>query len=580
MGIRQLDRFIREDLPNGIFKVSIEDEIRNYHETSNIPNASAPVIVIDLMSLYNPICELDLPGLLCGGRYNQIATMLECFFSRLKEFGAELFFYRDGPVQQSKTTTWLKRQNQKYWNTMKIIDAIERGKYPINDLGRRFRNIIPAITDYPYELIAKRFGTVHTAMNRECDQELAAFATSVQALAVISNDTDFMIFEGSWRFWSSKDINFQNFTTCEYNRRALIEKLQISYKQMALFATLGGNDVVQYEEMKDFHTSLGPNNRKFYNLADFVRNLPGVENEREWVENCIKKIFTSSENDIRQRIQKSLDFYDLSYYQESANNTANADDLLEMTSSLSFVYQVLTGRPVRLILNFQDLRLPRLGAKFPSIAIKVMARQIGIILYHQQNNRRNWEVLIKTQHDVDYSLQNFPIVFPDVVPPPVDQLLSKDEKEQANLQETKMQLLCWTTSDTLNHQTLQHIPEPYLLTVITLYCLIENETINLFEADLLLYITFMVNTRNYDIRTIPYPSQLIAGAMHLAFLFTAMHKLIKLSARSFRLLIGDASLGPHFDGLLLQQLYKTWKQGRGNLEPIKDWRIYANLRVR
>lgn len=265
------------------------------------------------MSIYNPVCAQDLAGLLCGGRYNKVAFTLEFFFTKLKNFGAQLVFYKDGPVQEIKTATWLQRQDRKYRDTMQIIDCIEQERYPmkLEDLVNKFRNTISAITEYPFQRIAKQYGTVHTAMDRECDQELAAYATANQALAVISNDTDFLIFEGNWRLWSSKDIDFQKFSTYEYNRTALVQSLQLNYKQMALFATLGGNDIVQYEEVRAFHIHLCQNNKKFYNLANYVRNLPPMRNNQEWVENCTKKVFVRPNEDLRQRVQQSVQFYDL-----------------------------------------------------------------------------------------------------------------------------------------------------------------------------------------------------------------------------------------------------------------------------
>ncbi|XP_055535687.1 uncharacterized protein LOC129724643 [Wyeomyia smithii] len=573
MGIRHLDTFIRRDLPDGLLQINIENEIRSYYEASNTPNPPAPVIVIDLMSLYYPVCELDFPGLLCGGRYNQVAFTLECFFSRLKSTGAELVFFRDGPVQETKINTWLERQDRKYVDSIKIIDTIRRNPN-LQSLIARQRLI--AITDYPYSRIAKQFGPLHIAMSKECDQEVAAYATAVNAIAVVSNDTDFMIFEGNWRLWSSKDINFETFNTFEYNRTALVEALQLSYKQMAVFATLGGNDLVQYEEVKAFHHKLGSNDRKFYNLADFVRNLTSAEHDQKWLESCLGQVFRRPSGDVRERFQKSLEFYDQSY-RKNANESESTtvDELKQLAMTKETVYQVLSGRPLKLVINMLDLRRSCNGAKFPEMAQRVMMRQVGILLYHQQRSCQNWVVLIKENHDANFASRQFQIEYPIDAPPPIIELLSDDPKVQASLQETKMRLLCWVASDKLSYQMLQQIPEQYVVTVITLHCLVENQAIKLFEADLLLFVAFMVYTKSYDFHTLPYPSVLIAGAVSVAFLFTAMYKIIRIATKSIGLSFEDAADGPHFDGVLFQQLYANWRRGKGNLESIKDWRIYT-----
>lgn len=55
---------------------------------------------------------------------------------------------------------------------------------------------------------------------------------------------------GSWRYWSIKNINRDGYTTLEYNKEALRAKLGLSMAQLPLFATLGGNDIVQYDDVK------------------------------------------------------------------------------------------------------------------------------------------------------------------------------------------------------------------------------------------------------------------------------------------------------------------------------------------
>lgn len=60
----------------------------------------------------------------------------------------------------------------------------------------------------------------------------------------------FSLMTGSWRYWSIKNINREKYTTLEYNKEALRAKLSLSMAQLPLFATLCGNDIVLYDDVK------------------------------------------------------------------------------------------------------------------------------------------------------------------------------------------------------------------------------------------------------------------------------------------------------------------------------------------
>lgn len=61
--------------------------------------------------------------------------------------------------------------------------------------------------------VAKEFGDLKKTYYVECDMAIADYAGKNNALAVIGDDTDFIIFEGNWKFWSASDMDMQNITT-------------------------------------------------------------------------------------------------------------------------------------------------------------------------------------------------------------------------------------------------------------------------------------------------------------------------------------------------------------------------------
>lgn len=186
--------------------------------------------------------------MMCGLRSDVYCRRVRAFFQRLIDAGAQLVFFTDGPVQNDKQPTWMRRQNVKYDDHLAVIDKLDK-HVPLRDLV----NLpLPTTTMVSSLLraVAKEFGPLTSSIHNECDLELAAYATKNNAYAIMADDSDFLIYPGNWRYWSIKHIDDEHFTTLAYNRVALRAHLGLSSAQMPLFAALGGNDIVQFEDIK------------------------------------------------------------------------------------------------------------------------------------------------------------------------------------------------------------------------------------------------------------------------------------------------------------------------------------------
>lgn len=124
-------------------------------------------------------------------------------------------------------------------------------------------------------------------MNRECDAEIARYACNNDSvIGVIAEDSDFLIFPGNWRYFSTKELTFENnkeLKTREYSRTALREFLRLTgAKQMAIFATIAGNDIVTYKDLEYCHSQNHFYSwdvvTKFSNIAKKVRDFENLTN--------------------------------------------------------------------------------------------------------------------------------------------------------------------------------------------------------------------------------------------------------------------------------------------------------------
>ena len=201
-------------------------------------------MIIDLNALYhlfNNTIEIEL----CGGDFAAVEEKADRFFSALISFGAKLVFFLDGPLQEVKHETWIERQNDKYDKTIDILRDIERG-VQINYIASEYSRSFPrASKSHQIATSAKKFGEFRSSSaGEDVDLVMARYAIENNGLAILTNDTDFLIFDGDWHYWSIKWLNIDKMTTREFIREVFKRHVSLSYEQLKLFATIGGNDIL------------------------------------------------------------------------------------------------------------------------------------------------------------------------------------------------------------------------------------------------------------------------------------------------------------------------------------------------
>jgi hypothetical protein len=266
--------------------------------------------VIDLLSFKFTTFVNSPKDILCGLRYSIIEERLSSLFASLVGYGADLVFFVDGPEQEEKWKTWIKRKEQKSSFKQLLEHDADNGLL-LEDLVSKYGNEILFASTLLRKKIAKKYGRCFVSYTNDADLEMASYATKNDALAILTSDTDFLIYEGNWRLWSTKDLNLENMTTMEFNRNALRTSLDLTFEQMKLFASLAGNDILRYEEVQHFHKKLGNNKEKFWNIAAYVRKFLWPISQ-----NGIKSIVRDLSEwryrqDLEDELAKSIKSYDI-----------------------------------------------------------------------------------------------------------------------------------------------------------------------------------------------------------------------------------------------------------------------------
>lgn len=272
-----------------------------------------PTIVLDLQNMTS-ILNRDLGEMLYGGRSGKYWKMLDNFFKRLSSV-ANLVFFADGPVIDMKYDTWIQRQDEKYLKYEKIIDLIN-SNVPIQEVVRKREYSIPSLSLYSdfLKILAKVYGTLTIAVTTECDTEIARYASlNPSVIAVMADDSDYLIYPGQWRYFSIRQLNLETLMTKEFSRSALRRYLDLTDREMIILSTIAGNDVIDYREIRYLHSlKFGHKaSMKFPAIARLIRSEVRKDTYEDIPRNLALFLFCDDSEPMIERILKSFNFYDI-----------------------------------------------------------------------------------------------------------------------------------------------------------------------------------------------------------------------------------------------------------------------------
>lgn len=332
----------------------------------------------------------NFKNVVCGERHRNQIEIYDAIFAKLIAIGCKLVFYTDLNVQPEKVSTWLKRRQDEITYYTSLYDYIESG-LTLDQIVAQMKEqkAMPAVF-YSIQMVAWKYGEFRQCHVHECDLEVARYATENDALAVISNDTDFLIYEGGWRFWNVDDISTALNAT-EFDRFGIARLLALSAEQRPLFATLIGNDFTNHNEifkdLSQFHSSLGDWKRKFYNVADFVRKLQRNRLTTDDMKLIARRVF--GDENMHTLLKESIDSYSLSYA------IAPLDPIAAKMAGnpMQTCYLELNGLIQTINLPFCDLRGST--GNLTMVLLDCLKRTIGVLRQHKNDESFTFTILIR-----------------------------------------------------------------------------------------------------------------------------------------------------------------------------------------
>lgn len=310
--------------------------------------------------------------------------IIQEFLDKLVASGADLVFVSDGRIQNCKIREWCNRHDEK---DKKAIRCMENGEA---EEGMMFacNLFVKKVSNF----LKQKFEVI-VSTNVDCDQTIAKYAiiNKHKVLAVVSGDTDMLIFEGDFQVWSINMKGLQSGKALKLDRKRLLTLLNLTQSQMKFYATIKGNDftrhmygrkevikpgykeVIQPEEVSRFVRE------KFSSVIEYNESLYEV------IANFILKEDVAITDDHLESIEQSLNFYKLNFTLERSENRVNV-----------LKHCLENGHPFQYSVQFLDFK-QRSTNKFINLILEAYERSAGILKEQQPRNSKLDKITIITK---------------------------------------------------------------------------------------------------------------------------------------------------------------------------------------
>lgn len=363
----------------------------------------SPIIVIDFIALTYTF--FDTKELICGGRFGVIFDDFEKLLQKLKDIGATLvFFYR--MTIDKFSNDWIAKCREKFALNIKMYNEVRSGK-SLDEIAAVISK--KGLKNSPFasselNAIAQKYGECF--FSDDCDLEMALFAKRNNARAIVSDSSNFFIFDGNWKFWSARNFKFdprnQNkIKTEQFDRNGIVKSCGIDAIHRPLFATLIGNDLANddlRDELKQFQRSLGK--PRFLEVARYAKNAKRNKNGLLDFERISNDVFGVCEDEYISFLERSVNSYNLDGVPEKKHNEIFSR--LLSTQYNREILKILSGRRV-FFLSFYDMRGKRINETLPMLFMNWHQRKSGILSEIFENDSCG-KIFAKFKYDEDFRL--------------------------------------------------------------------------------------------------------------------------------------------------------------------------------
>lgn len=375
-----------------------------------------------MKEIIHVVVQNDNLGLVLGGRYATYMNRFRNFFESLKKANVELIFFAMGNKLNYDLDIFIRNQRDEYKLLLNKIDRVDGRNGDVKSIPRyKSTNArAPLALHYNMLKLVREFGELRINYVRH-NQEIAKYIKQHDGaiLSVITNDNDFMVFDGDFQYWLTYDVNMEKLTgtrMCRYNLRI---RLGLTSKQLQLLSALSGSMYLSKIRLKSFYRRIGHESMAGHYIAHLANYVKGVQ------------LIAIDKNKFRFNLDAiACDVFGVDYSSEQWNaiekglaqydlNFSTIDTTKHMTQAMKFakrqnmcIYKLLTDE-IHLITDiaFIDYRNYR-SKNYAELIIPLLQKVYGILHAHEFQRPQERAICMKYTHDEPYKVQEEAIVYP------------------------------------------------------------------------------------------------------------------------------------------------------------------------
>lgn len=375
---------------------------------------SRPKILIDIKEFIHVAVQNDDIGQLMGGRYSLNLLYFNNFFQSLNNARAELVFFVAEKTLSDEAAIFIPDREKEYIKYIQILDEIDASAGDIGAYVAQRQSDIkaPMAMELNLQKLVRNFGKMQTNHFRH-NQEIAQYAKQHDdsILAIITNDTDFMIFDGNFQYWRANDITMKDLTVFGYCREKLRKLLELNTQQLELLSALSGSIYLPCDVLTDFYFQIGIHSTTYGKhiapLAYYISNKMQTESVTSNIEKIACDVFGKNYTspDINA-ITNGLVQYNLNFEKPVTK-------ALEFCKERNaFVYKLLTDE-VYLIKDISYIDYRKYKSKnYAELVVPLVRKLHGILYANERPRPKTRTICMKYAHDEPYKVVDEPINYP------------------------------------------------------------------------------------------------------------------------------------------------------------------------
>lgn len=319
---------------------------------------------------------------------------------------------------------FIPKREEEYIRHLDVLDKIDATDGSMSEFQKRRNYDIraPITMEYNMHKLAQECGELRINYVRH-NQEIAKYTKQHDGtvLAVITNDNDFMVFDGDFQFWQANDINMKDLTGRRMNRQKVRARLDLNSQQLQLLSALSGSSYLPVPIMKEFYKKIWDDTVKgegrIPQIAKYIRDEVPVlaTSEKDCVRFDLKKVARDifgddyTEQDLNA-IENGLAQYNLNFEAESSSR--NLRSMQFCKSRNMFIYKLFTD-DVYLIKDicYIDFRNYK-SMNYAELIIPLLRKVQGIIFANEQHKPHARAICMKYAHDEPYTVVEETIEYP------------------------------------------------------------------------------------------------------------------------------------------------------------------------